>query len=383
MPERWQHELRKLKSLEPPAGLWDRVRRGPRREPLRMRRTWRVIAPIAAALAVAVVVVGTLDLVQAFGPAPGSPGRVAGHRAGRFVDPLFGWSIRVPAGLRARHFQIPCLHSPIAGIRVASFAPDIRAPSTVALGMGWLRSFPADGVAVQIGYGCSLPFPPPLHDSAFPLSPSSFHRIRPYVGGTEPHPWSCDCYGDGISFGITVWLGPRASPAKQQAAWAVVRSLRFPALREGTIYPALRARQAYGLLYYVLGPTSRYPVGSVTTFPASSLPGSRAVSAHVPQGFYLIHAPRAFYVIHRLFQQPVKPFTKCTLAFDPKTFQFYCPGTHLRWNRIGQPLGARAGSGSGLFLPLVPATVAQDGHILFSPFWGGVLGVDLRGSPWG
>jgi len=35
-----------------------------------------------------------------------------------------------------------------------------------------------------------------------------------------------------------------------------------------------------------------------------------------------------------------------------------------------------------LDLPLVPATVAQDGHILFSPFWGGVLGVDLRGSPW-
>jgi hypothetical protein len=383
MPERWEHELRKLKGLEPPADLWDWVLRGPRREPPRMRRTWQVIAPIAAALAVAVVVVGTLALVQTFGPAPGSPGRVAGHRAGRFVDPLFGWSIRIPAGLRARHFQVGCLHGPVAGVRVTSFAPDLRAPSTGTPPMGWLRSFPADGVAVQIWYGCSLPFPPPLRDSAFPLSPSSFHRIRPYVGGQEPHPWYCGCYGDGISFVSAVWIGPHASRAEQQAAWAVVRSLRFPALREGTIYPAPRARRAYGLLYYVLGRASRYPVGSVTTFPASALPGSRAIAAHVPAGFYLIHAPRAFYVIPRLTQRPAKPFTKCTLAFDPKAFQFYCPGTDLRWNRVGQPIAARTGSGPDWNLPLVPATVAQDGHILFSPFWGDVLRVVLKGSPWG
>lgn len=48
-------------------------------------------------------------------------------------------------------------------------------------------------------------------------------------------------------------------------------------------------------------------MGSVTTFPVASLPGSRAVSAHVREGFYLIHAPRAFYSIHRLFQKPAKP----------------------------------------------------------------------------
>jgi hypothetical protein len=75
--------------------------------------------------------------------------------------------------------------------------------------MNWLRSFPADGVAVQIWYGGGLPYPPPLRDSAFPLSPSSFQRIRPYVGGTEPHPWYCGCSGDGISFNAAVWIGGR------------------------------------------------------------------------------------------------------------------------------------------------------------------------------
>jgi hypothetical protein len=373
MPERWQYELRKLKNLEPPPGLWARAVAGPRREPARMRRTWRVIAPIAAALAV-VLVAGTLGLVKAFSPAPGSPGWVASHRAGRVTDPSFGWSIRVPAGLGARHFRNGDLRVTSDGFRVTSFPPDLGAPSSGTPPTGWLRSFPADGVAVQIwSLEGGPPGPPPLRDSAFPLTRSSFSWTRPYVGGTEPHPWYRGFYGDGFGFAAAVWIGPDASRADRNAAWAVVRSLRFPGLREGTFWHGT---------YYVLGLASRYPTGSVTMFPASSLPGSRAVSAHVQGGFYLIHAPRAFYVIHRMFQRPVKPFTKCTMAFDPRAFQFFCPGTGLRWNRVGQPVGAPAGSGPDSNLPLVPATVAQDGHILFSPFWGGVLGVDLRGSPW-
>ncbi len=329
MPERWQHELRKLKALEPPAGLWDRAMAGPRGEPPRVRRTWRVIAPIAAALAV-VVVAGTLALVRAFGPSPVRPSSPAHRQAVRFVDPHLGWTIRVPKGLRVRHFHSTGRVT-IDGVRVTSFPPDLRAPSNGTPPMGWLRSFPADGVAVQIWTGEGGPVaPPPLRDSTFPLSPASFRRIRPYVGGTEPRPW------------CTFWHGT----------------------------------------YYVLGRASRYPTGSVTMFPASSLPGSRAVSAHVREGFYLIHAPRAFYVIHRLFEQPLKPFTTCTLAFDRKAFEFYCPGTGLRWNRVGQPMSARTYRGSDWNLPLVPATVAQDGQILFSPFWGDVPRVDLGGNPW-
>jgi hypothetical protein len=369
MPERWQYELRKLKNLEPPPGLWDRAVLGRRREPLRPRRTWRVIAPIAAALAV-VVVVGTLGLVRAFSPAPSSPGWVANQRAGRFTDPSYGWSIRVPAGLGARHFRTWDGRVISEGVRVTSFPPDLRAPSNGTPPMGWLRSFPANGVAVQIWTGEGGPLaPPPLRDSAFPLARSSFRQFRPYVGDREPHPWYRGLYGDGFGFVAAVWIGLHASRAERHAVWAVVRSLRFPTLREGTFWHGT---------YYVLGRASRYPMGSVTMFPA----GSRGVAAHVREGFYLIHAPRAFYVIHRLAQQHAKPYTKCKLAFDHQAFQFYCPGTGLRWNRVGQPIGVHAGHGAHWDLPLVPATVAQDGHILFSPFWGGVLGVDLRGSPW-
>jgi hypothetical protein len=375
MPERWQHELRKLTSLEPPPGLWERATLGPRREPPRAHRAWQAIAPIAAVLVV-VVVVGTLAVVRPFGPASSRSASPASGHAGRFVDPRLGWTIRVPAGLKARHF-LSTGRVTFGGVRVTSFPPDLRAASMGTPPMGWLRSFPAAGVAVQIWSGEGGPVAaPPLRDSTFPLSPSSFKRMRPYVGGTEPHPWYCDCSGDGISFNAAVWIGPRASRAERLAAWAVVRSLRFPRLREGTFWHGT---------YYVLGPASRYPTGSVTTFPASSLPGSRSFPGgfrSAIRGFYLIHAPRAFYVITRLFQQPMKPFTKCTVAFEPKTFQFSCPGTGLRWNRVGEPLGAHAGTAPDSALPLRVATVAQDGHVLFSPFFGGLLPVDLHGNPW-
>lgn len=196
------------------------------------------------------------------------------------------------------------------------------------------------------------------------------------MGGTEPHPWYREGYGDGYSFNAAVWLGPRASRAAQQAAWAVVRSLRFPRLRQGTLWHGT---------YYVLGRSSHYPTGSVTMFPPSALPGSRSFPGGFRpaiKGFYLIHAPRAFYVITRQFQQPTKPYTTCTMTFNPKTFQFSCPGAGLRWNRLGQPLGPHPDSGTDLALPLRAATVVQDGHVLFSPFFGESLPVDLHGNPW-
>lgn len=68
MPERWQHELRKLKALEPPSGLWHQATQGPRRpgrERARARRTWPAIV---AALAITAVAAAAFGLVNFFGP---------------------------------------------------------------------------------------------------------------------------------------------------------------------------------------------------------------------------------------------------------------------------------------------------------------------------
>jgi hypothetical protein len=206
-----------------------------------------------------------------------------------------------------------------------------------------------------------------------PLSgwPRRISGERPYVGGNEPAPRYRVIYGDGFTFTAAVWLGPHASRAEQHAIWAVVRSLRFPSLQEGTFWQEE---------YYVLGPASRYPPGSVTAFPAATLPSSPFAKRG---GFYLIHAPRAFYVITKVFRDAAPGSSAtCQVAFDRKTFQFFCPGTDLRWDRVGEPLGAHAGSGPDWALQLHVATVAQDGHVLFSPFFGGLLPVDLQGNPW-
>ena len=61
MPERWQRELHKLKSAQPPGDLWDRVMLGPRRaSPAKPGRRWPGwVPPVAAAGAVIAVVAGS------------------------------------------------------------------------------------------------------------------------------------------------------------------------------------------------------------------------------------------------------------------------------------------------------------------------------------
>ena len=67
MPERWQRELRKLKSVQPPGDLWDRVMLGPRlATQAKLGRRWPGwVAPLAAAAAVVAVVAGTAAVSNA------------------------------------------------------------------------------------------------------------------------------------------------------------------------------------------------------------------------------------------------------------------------------------------------------------------------------
>ena len=48
-----------------------------------------------------------------------------------------------------------------------------------------------------------------------------------------------------------------------------------------------------------------------------------------------------------------------------------------------RPIAAHSGREPGWDLALVPATAAQDGHVLFSPLWGDMQLVVLKGNPWG
>ncbi|MHB1432209.1 MAG: hypothetical protein ACYCVZ_08865 [Streptosporangiaceae bacterium] len=367
MTERWRRELRNLRTLEPPPDLWDRARSGPRRGHVRARRPVRVFGPVAAALAIALVA-GTLLWIQPPTSGRGSQGSALSTRAGHFTDPRFGWTIRYPAGLLAAHFGGNGFVD-YDGVRITNFRPDLHVPSQGLPRTGWLRDFPTDGVALQIWFEERIPAPPPLRDSALPLARASFSRTRPYAGGKEPAPYYRSFYGNGFGYSAAVWIGPHASQASVRAIWVTLRSLRFPALRLGTIWQHR---------YYVLGQAARYRAGTVTFVPAGSLPAG--LPPRASGAFYLVHAPRAFYIIGQAAQNPTRASVKCQLSFDPRAFQFFCPGTGLRWNRVGQPIGAHRGSGWDL--PLTEATVAQDGHILVSPSFGAVLGIVLRGNPW-
>ncbi len=246
------------------------------------------------------------------------------------------------------------------GVRITTFAPDLSHPTGSAPATSWLRTFPADGVAVEIWTLIGAPTAwwfPLVNRTQLPLGPGSFSLVRRYAGGSEPEPEYRSITIDGFAFSVAVWVGPRASHARKAEAWSIVRSLTFPALRAGAIWHGT---------YYVLGKASRYPVGSVTPFPAAALPRMRGQR----HGFYLLRYPRGFYAIEQVFDAPVRPFASCSVVYDASADQFRCSGTHLHWDRSGLPVGADSRAGSAWALPMRLATVSADGYVLFSPFFG-------------
>jgi hypothetical protein len=336
------------------------------------RRTYRLGA---AGSAVAVLVVA---LAAVFAQVPGHWLRAERHSdfpsaVGRFTDREFGWTIRYGSGLRVQPFHQQGEMASSDGVRVTNFVPDLSVPNQGIPYMGWLRDFPPTGVAVQIWHiqGDAL-FAPPLHDNTFPLVRSSFSRQRPYVGGSEPRPLYLSFYADGVAFGAAVWIGQHPSPATVRAAWAVVGSLRFPALRTGTVWQRS---------YNVLGYASRYPVGSVTPVAAVS----RKRGGLGGRNYFLVHAPRAFYVVDGAIGPgggQHNGTASCELRYDAKARQFYCPGTKLRWNDLGDFIGVSAVNPEELDVGPRIATVAQDGHVIYCPFFGNLLATRLAGNPW-
>jgi hypothetical protein len=343
----------------------------------RRRRHRRLVTIVSVATAAAVLT-GALA-VRASLHGRSAPPPVSQGRTHRYVDRSFGWQIRYPRGW----MFAPVQHQGYVtdGFRFTTFAPDLKLDTRVpacwpgcysflpsgppgwdmAPQMGWLKAFPADGVAVQIWRGL-LPGGISLHDSAFPVSAASFHRTQIFREPLGPEPFFRTIYGDGLEFAAAVWIGPRASGAHVRAAWAIVRSLRFSALTPGTNWQDM---------YYVLGPASRYPVGSVTAMPPppkglgfSKGPGQR-------DGFYLVRGPRAFYAVDMKYGESGSPL--CSVAFDPRSRQFSCPGWGWHWNIMGWAVGvpppASTGVDARLFTHAV--IVTHDGQLLYAPWSAG------------
>jgi hypothetical protein len=372
--ERWQEELARLKDVEPSGGLWDRAvataaaRHGVAAPSAHgAARPRKALSAIGAGLAIALVAI-TIVAVRTIGGS-GQAGSITTH-GGMYRDQQFGWAIRYPAGMDVVHISA-AVRWPMDGVRVTNFVPDLSNPLGDEPEEGWLRTFPANGVAAQIWYLGALGGAFSANSAAFPLTARTFSKTRAYEGGTEPRPHYRYFGADGYSFSAAVWIGPRASAADKLAIWSVIGSLRFRALRQGTIYHDA---------IYVLRHASSYPVGSVTVIPASSLPVGPGLRH--PQGFYLVHAPRAFYVPEGMFAYPVRPFRTCEVSYDPARAQFYCAGTNLRWTREGQPIGAHAGGARSWQLRPRLAAVSTNGDVLYGPFFG-PLQAFLRGNPWG
>ena len=360
MTERWLHELRKLRQIEPPEGLWEQAASLTANQAARplsppstqSRRIW---SAIAAAIAVALIAAAVIAIRSD----SGTEQQPSAWPGGVYTDSRFGWTIRIPAGWHVHHITGAFRWS-LDGVRIASFTPNLSHRTGGEPEMGWLRRFPASGVAAQIWY-LGSPGPAPTRSASFPLRISTFHRVRPYVGGAEPAPHYRSFAADGYGFTAAVWAGPDASQAGKRAIWNVIRSLRFPRLRQGTIF---------NNSVYVLGPATNYPNGSVTIFPATSLPLIRY--PRFTRGFYLVHGSRGLYVVDRMFISPNRPpKVTCTVAFDRVASRFYCPGSKLRWNLTGRELVPHPGPRYGWDLSPRTAVVSTDGHVLVSPTFGG------------
>jgi hypothetical protein len=82
---------------------------------------------------------------------PSSPPSIT-NASRTYEDPLLGWSIDYPSTMELGRFSSDARFE-LEGIRLTNFSPDLGAPSSVLPPMGWLRSFPDEGVALHIWGG--------------------------------------------------------------------------------------------------------------------------------------------------------------------------------------------------------------------------------------
>jgi hypothetical protein len=236
--------------------------------------------------------------------------------------------------------------------------------------------FPADGVALILQPFRGGYLGP---DSSFPIDVSQFGpaHAQPFFTKTIaahdgiPPARSDEIVAYSQEVTATALVGPKASPALRSELAAVIKSLTFRRLAPGT-------QVGTG---YIIGPASRFPVGSFTRIEVRSL-GAKATPA------YLVHAPGrftvghqcpktgsctptgAFYGMGETYNTRLNHAPKCQIEFDRNDDQFYCTNLGVRWDRVGrvvkQPADEKYIGGIGGDY----AKITWDGQIMIIGGWG-------------
>jgi hypothetical protein len=280
-----------------------------------------------------------------------------------YRDATFRWTISYAAALQLETLTTDQGRFGLEGILLTNFTPthagDGGTPS-----MDWLRSFPDDGVALQLWHLEGPADEPPLADDVPPATLGALAPTDRYVGGSEPRPRYTWFHANGTSFNVAVWLGAGASDADRRAMASALASMRFAPLQPWTMWRDW---------YYVLDDAEDYPVGSVTPIPATRL--------DVPVGFtrsesvYLVHAPGGFYAIPQVAR--LQDLPACRVLFDPDTFRFSCPAIGLTWDRNGVAIDPPPEASLDPDIGPHPVGVTLHGQVIYCPFFGAIEPKDL------
>jgi hypothetical protein len=177
-------------------------------------------------------------------------------------------------------------------------------------------------------------------------------------------------YGEEVT--ATAIIGPDASPTLRGQLAAVITTFGFRRLSAGTLVGPS----------YIVGPASRFPVGSFTRIE------TRSVLGHGSTPLYLVHAPGRFTVGHQClntgsctptgafygmggtYNTRLEQAPPCQIQFDSRHKQFYCTNLGVRWDRVGrvvrQPVDEKyIGAIGGDY-----AKVTWDRQIMITPGWG-------------
>ena len=260
------------------------------------------------------------------------------------------WEITYPSRFtRGRITRPPGRGVTLDGIWIANFgAPQFDQRT----GRPLFGEVPDDGVVVAVYQVFGGPvFIPQARDSTFPISFEDL-KVEP---GTYQGVWRTDeAQGNGEPYTIEVRIGPDATAEDQKAAAEVVSSFGTMPLREGT---------AIGrhLTFYVLGPSDKYPVGSVTRFNESTLPTSDRANS-LP--FYLVHVPKGFYAL--AWPDDLQGgYKQCDVAYDAAAREFSCP-SGARWALDGSVIEKPGLAFPNDPLSILVVRISLDGHVLVS-----------------